>query len=203
MRGMHGGTSEQMQPAKEKIILASASPRRRELLEQMGVPFEVLVSNADENVIGTPQERVRILAERKARSAARHVSEGLILGADTLISLDGRAIGKPADEEDARFTIMCLSGRTHSVLTGVCLLDVATGRVDVRMGESSVTFKRLTRDEINAYIATGEYEGKAGSYAIQGIGESLIEKYEGSYSNIVGLPVELVAEMLKKAGWQR
>lgn len=184
----------------KKIILASGSPRRHELLAQMGVPYETLVTDADETVIGRPVERVRILAERKARAAAKLLSEGVVIGADTLVALDDRALGKPEDAEDARFMLMQLSGRTHQVYTGVCLYDVAEKRVEAGAACSQVTFKRLSREQVNAYIESGEWEGKAGAYAIQGLAGDLIEKYEGSLTNIIGLPVELLEEMLKKVG---
>lgn len=192
-----------MNNENKKIILASASPRRHELLKDMGVPYEVLVTDTDETAIGKPVERVRILAERKARAAAAMLTEGIVIGADTLVALDDRALGKPEDEEDAKFMIMSLSGRTHQVFTGVCLYDVAERKVLVGADCSDVTFKRLTREMVNNYMASGEWEGKAGSYAIQGLGSELVEKYEGSLSNIIGLPVEMLGEMLEKMGWKK
>lgn len=192
-----------MNNENKKIILASASPRRHELLKDMGVPYEVLVTDTDETAIGKPVERVRILAERKARAAAAMLTEGIVIGADTLVALDDRALGKPEDEEDAKFMIMSLSGRTHQVFTGVCLYDVAEKKVLVGADCSDVTFKRLTREMVNNYMASGEWEGKAGSYAIQGLGSELVEKYEGSLSNIIGLPVEMLGEMLEKMGWKK
>lgn len=190
-----------MHAQEKKLILASASPRRHELLAEMGVPYTILVTDADETVIGRPEERVRILAERKARAAAEGLQEGLVLGADTLVALDERSLGKPEDEQDARFMIMSLSGRTHQVYTGVCLYDAATKTAAVGCARSDVTFRPLSRADVDAYMASGEWEGKAGSYAIQGIGAGLVEKYEGSLSNIIGLPVELVEKMLREAGW--
>ncbi len=184
----------------KKIILASGSPRRHELLKEMGIEYEVLVTDTDESAIGKPVERVRILAERKARAAAKLLSEGVVIGADTLVSLDDRALGKPEDAEDAKFMIMQLSGRTHQVYTGVCLYDTAEKRVHVGAACSEVTFKRLTREQVNAYIASGEWEGKAGAYAIQGLAGELVEKYEGSLTNIIGLPVEMLEKMLKEFG---
>jgi len=192
-----------MNAENKKIILASASPRRHELLKEMGVPYEVLVTDTDETAIGKPVERVRILAERKARAAAAQLSEGIVIGADTLVALDDRSLGKPEDEEDAKFMIMSLSGRTHQVYTGVCLYDVAEKKVLVGADCSDVTFKRLTREMVKDYMASGEWEGKAGSYAIQGLGANLVEKYEGSLSNIIGLPVEMLGDMLEKMGWKK
>lgn len=192
-----------MNAENKKIILASASPRRHELLREMGVPYEVLVTDTDETAIGKPVERVRILAERKARAAAAQLREGIVIGADTLVALDERSLGKPEDEEDAKFMIMSLSGRTHQVYTGVCLYDVAEKKVLVGADCSDVTFRRLSRQDVNDYMASGEWEGKAGSYAIQGKGSALVEKYEGSLSNIIGLPVEMLGEMLEKMGWKK
>lgn len=200
---MDTGDLTHMNAENKKIILASASPRRHELLREMGVPYEVLVTDTDETAIGKPVERVRILAERKARAAAAQLREGIVIGADTLVALDERSLGKPEDEEDAKFMIMSLSGRTHQVYTGVCLYDVAEKKVLVGADCSDVTFRRLSRQDVNDYMASGEWEGKAGSYAIQGKGSALVEKYEGSLSNIIGLPVEMLGEMLEKMGWKK
>ncbi len=179
-----------------RIILASASPRRHELLRRMGVPFTILALDTDETVSGLPQERVRVLAERKAQAVADTLSEGLVIGADTLVALGEESLGKPADDEDARRMLRALSGKTHQVHTGVCLLDAATGRRDVRVASSDITMRDLTDGEIDAYIRTGEPHGKAGAYAIQGLGGKLISGWEGSYDNIVGLPTEMLREML-------
>lgn len=183
---------------KGKLILASGSPRRRELLGRMNVPFVVEVSDADEHVEGTPRECVGVLAERKARAVAKAYTQGLILAADTLVSLDDRALGKPMDAQDARRTLRALSGRGHEVYTGVCLLDAATGEARVCVEESRVRFRDLSDEEIDAYVATGEPLDRAGSYAIQGGAARFVSAYEGSYDNIVGLPTERVKELLKE-----
>ena len=178
------------------IILASASPRRHELLRKMGVPFSILALDTDETVSGLPEERVRVLAERKARAVADTLDEGLVIGADTLVALGRESLGKPEDDADARRMLRALSGKTHQVYTGVCLLDAATGRCEVRVERSDIAVRDLTDEEIDAYVRTGEPRGKAGAYAIQGLGGALIAGYEGSYDNIVGLPTEMLREML-------
>lgn len=181
-----------------RLILASGSPRRRELLTRMNVPFIVEVSDADENVSGRPCEVVGILAERKARAVAQKHDGGLILAADTLVSLDDRALGKPEDDGEARRMLRALSGRAHEVYTGMCLLDAGSGEARVCVVESRVHFRPLTDEEIDAYVATGEPRDKAGAYAIQGGAAGFVEKYEGSYDNIVGLPTEKLSELLKE-----
>lgn len=181
-----------------KLILASGSPRRRELLTRMNVPFLVEVSDADERVSGCPCDVVGVLAERKARAVAKNHASGLILAADTLVSLDGRALGKPEDDEQAADMLRALSGRSHEVYTGMCLLEAASGRAQVCVEESRVYFRRLTEEEIAAYVATGEPRDKAGAYAIQGGAAGFVERYEGSYDNIVGLPTEKLSELLKE-----
>lgn len=180
----------------EKVILASGSPRRRELLHEMGIEFEIDVSDVDETASGAPEEMVCILAERKARAVAEKREEGLIVAADTLVALDGHALGKPEDEADAKKMLLGLSGRTHDVFTGVCVMDAASGRALVAAERSGVKFRLITEEEIEAYLATGEYKDKAGSYAIQGLGGAFVEAFEGSRTNIIGLPVEKLTEML-------
>ncbi len=177
------------------LILASASPRRRELLAGMGIPFSIHPSDADETVGGTPEEMVRTLALRKAAQVAQVCKEGWIAGADTLVALDGRALGKPADADDAIHMLKALSGRAHDVFTGVCLMDAATGRHDLRVIGTRVFFRSLSDEEIHAYVATGEPMDKAGAYAIQGGARGFVERYEGSYENIVGFPTQEFAKM--------
>ncbi|MBQ2955272.1 MAG: septum formation protein Maf [Clostridia bacterium] len=180
----------------EKVILASGSPRRRELLGEMGISFEIDVPDVDETVDGKPGGMVAVLAERKARAVAERRKNGLIIAADTLVALDEKALGKPVDEQDARDMLHALSGRTHDVFTGVCVLDAKSGRCIVDAVRSGVQFREVTDEEIDEYIATGEPSDKAGAYAIQGIGGKFVKGFEGSWSNIVGLPVERLTEML-------
>lgn len=181
----------------EKVILASGSPRRRELLGDMGIEFEIDVPDVDETVAGAPDEMVRVLAERKARAVAEKRSEGLIVAADTLVALDGRALGKPANDEEAKEMLSSLSGRTHDVFTGVCVMDAASGRCMVEADRTGVCFREVSNEEIESYVATGEPRDKAGAYAIQGGAGAFVSGYEGSRTNVIGLPVELLDKMLR------
>lgn len=181
----------------EKVILASGSPRRRELLGDMGIEFEIDVPDVDETVAGAPDEMVRVLAERKARAVAAKRSEGLIVAADTLVALDGRALGKPANDEEAKEMLSSLSGRTHDVFTGVCVMDAASGRCMVEADRTGVCFREVSNEEIESYVATGEPRDKAGAYAIQGGAGAFVSGYEGSRTNVIGLPVELLDKMLR------
>lgn len=181
-----------------ELILASGSPRRRELLSRMRVPFVVEVSDVDERAEGSPWEVVAILAGRKARAVAEKHDSGLILAADTLVCLDGQALGKPKDDAEAARMLRALSGRGHEVYTGMCLLDAATGREQLCVEESRVFFRPLTDEEISEYVASGEPRDKAGAYAIQGGAAAFVSRYEGSYDNIVGLPTEKLSELLKE-----
>ena len=186
---------------EKKIILASASPRRKMLLEGAGIPFEVCVSAAEEQVPGnwTPKRMVRTLAKRKADAVAAQNPGTYVIGADTLVSCDGQVLGKPADAADAKAMLRRLSGRTHSVQTGVCVI-LPTGVKLAFVEESAVTFRVLTEEEIEAYVATGEPLDKAGSYAIQGEGRALVESFNGDYANIVGLPVDRLVMILQMIG---
>jgi len=180
----------------EKVILASGSPRRRELLGEMGIAFEIDVPDVDEHVEGTPGEMVALLAERKARAVALRRESGLVVAADTLVALGKEALGKPVDEADASRMLHALSGRTHDVYTGVCVMDASSGEALVCAERTGVRFRALSDEEIADYIATGEPLDKAGAYAIQGGAGAFIEGYEGSRTNVIGLPVERLGEML-------
>ncbi len=181
------------------IYLASQSPRRRELLEQAGIAFQVVTSAyEEENDPGMkPEELVRIQAEGKAKEAAGRY-DGWILGADTIVVLDGRILGKPADKAEAADMLRRLSGKRHTVMTGIALLRGS--QVYSRTVQTDVWFRKLTEEEIRQYIASGEPLDKAGAYGIQGRGAVFIEKIYGSYSNVVGLPLEVLYEMCKTAG---
>lgn len=186
------------------LILASASPRRQELLRNAGIPFRVDPADIDE----TPREGepARSCAERlareKARTAARNHPQKWVLGADTIVVLDGAIFGKPADEADAARMLGLLSGRTHQVMTGVCLLRTGSAPIeDTRSEITQVTMLALTEDNIRCYVSTKEPMDKAGGYAIQGIASRWITRIDGDYCNVVGLPVALVWQMLKKAGF--
>lgn len=189
---------------ERKIILASQSPRRKELLSKHGVEFEVFVTDADETVSEamTPPALVAELSYRKAKSAAEHFLEQstLIIAADTVVALENEIFGKPVDADDAFRMLSRLSGRTHSVFTGVTLALTGEGKISYRkeVCETKVSFKTLSEAEILEYIATKEPFDKAGSYAIQGIASAFVEQVDGDYDNVVGLPVEKVLEIAEK-----
>ena len=178
-----------------RLVLASGSPRRRELLTKLGFEFVIHSSDVDETVEGLPQDMVRTLALRKANATANLETDGWIIAADTLVALDDRALGKPENAEDAKKMLRSLSGRSHDVFTGVCLMDAKTRKYDLRVVGSKVYFRVVTDDEIDEYIATGEPMDKAGAYAIQGIASKFITGYDGSYENIVGFPTQVFMEM--------
>lgn len=180
----------------KKIILASASPRRRELLAQIGIPFEVLTSDADESIGAmAPDEACRELAKRKAKAVLEHLKacgrgdeDLLIIGADTIVVQDKEILGKPADPADAARMLRLLSGREHEVLTGVYVIDTA-GESFAFSEKTDVYVADLTEADIAFYLSTGEPFDKAGSYGIQGMFARYIEKIDGDYNNVVGLPV--------------
>jgi septum formation protein len=180
------------------LVLASASPRRQELLRNAEIPFEVQPANIPEDPL--PGEAAKECAERLARekalAIARQRPNDCVLGADTVITVDGKILGKPADAADATRMLRLLSGREHQVITGVCL--VVNGESFVASETTLVTVNEITDQEIADYIATGEPMDKAGAYAIQGIASRWIPRIEGDYSNVVGLPVSLVLGMLQK-----
>ena len=196
--------------SRPRIVLASASPRRKQLLEDAGVDFEVVVSQADENLSAQewadPASAVQTLAERKAHAVAASLPEVpevvRVIGADTIVVLDGQVYGKPADAQDARRMISTMAGRAHQVLTGVSLWTVSPGAARDNIPHttfvevSHVYFKPLTSQDIEDYLACDESLDKAGAYAIQGAGHVLVDHYEGDYDNIVGLPVARLLEEL-------
>lgn len=172
-----------------ELVLASSSPSRKMLLEQAGLTFEVVVSGVDETVPPdyTPAQTVETLARRKGEAVLPLQPEKPIIAADSVVSIDGLILGKPKDDEAAKDTLRRLSGRTHEIFTGVCLL--ANGKRDVFHMSTQVKFYPLTEEEIAEYVAMGESRGRAGAYGIEGIGVVLVESICGDYSNIVGLPV--------------
>ena len=184
------------------LILASSSPRRHELLGGLRVPFRVIPSDASEarDSALDPPAQVVALAERKARSVAARLESGLVLGADTTVVLDGDLLGKPRDDEDAVRMLHALSGREHQVLTGVALVDVASGEERASVLMTRVQVLPLSEETIARYVATGEPRDKAGAYAIQGIGAALIASCNGCFTNVVGLPLCETARFLNEAG---
>ena len=183
----------------QRLILASTSPRRRELLGLLGLPFEVVTSRYDEAQVDpvsmAPADYVRQLAQGKAAEVAgRTDGDALIIGADTTVVLDGQFLNKPSDAADARRMLRTLSGRTHEVYTGLCLRRGETIALDYAV--TKVSFDTLTDDTIAAYAATGEPLDKAGAYGIQGKALSFIPSIQGDYFNVVGLPLEYLRNML-------
>jgi septum formation protein len=196
-KGLHCGEDRSM-----RLILASASPRREELLRLAGFTFEVVPADVDERVLPgeAPAEYVRRLAAAKSAAVtgqmAAAAGDVTVLGADTAVVVDGLILGKPRDNGDAASMLRRLAGRSHEVMTGVSIRD---GRVEVgAVVVTSVTFSPLSENEIAAYVASGEGGDKAGAYAIQGLASRFIPSIEGSYSNVVGLPVALVAELVSR-----
>ena len=177
------------------IILASASPRRRELLGLLGFEFEAVATGVDELSDGDPAEIVVENALRKARAAAGHAdAAAAVLGVDTDVVLSGALLGKPEDEDEARERIEALAGRTHEVLGGLALIDGE--RVRTELVRTLVTFRDLTADEIHAYVRSGEWRDRAGGYAVQGLGSSLIAAVDGDLSNVIGLPIPALSRMI-------
>jgi len=186
----------------DPVILASASPRRRELIAILGVPFEVVPSAYDEHlplVHPDVPELAAHLAAEKARDVAVRFPDRWVLGADTIVALGDRVFGKPSDDEDAVRMLEELSNRTHLVITAVALAHA--GHVRTCAVSTDVTFRPLSEVEIRAYVATGEPKDKAGAYAIQGFGSLLIAGIRGDYTNVVGFPVPAVADMLRAVGF--
>lgn len=188
------------------IILASTSPRRKELIASLHLAFDVIPSHANEDTPPewTPEQTVQELALRKALAVYRGLEgreqEAIIVGSDTVVVLDGEILGKPLDEADAERMLSRLQGRVHRVFTGVACIDAGNGQSLVHYRQTDVTMKELSDVTIRAYVQTGEPSDKAGSYAIQGIGASLIDRIEGCYFNVVGLPLSLLSDMLDGFG---
>jgi septum formation protein len=184
-------------------VLASASPRRRELLETLGLKFEIDPSRMLEPEL-RPGERPSPYAVRVARAKARDVAKrhasGLIVGADTIVAAGSAILGKPSSREEARSMLAQLSGRWHEVFTGLCLIDVARARSASSCSRSRVHMRRLMRSEIDWYLSTDEFHDKAGAYAIQGFASIFIDRIEGCYFNIVGFPVFTFAKLARRLG---
>jgi septum formation protein len=186
----------------QRLILASSSPRRRRLMEQLGLDFGVVPSGVQEvaSRLLSPTEVAKENAYRKAKHVAARLGKGLIVGADTLVILGDTVLGKPQSPAEAIKILQTLSGKTHQVCTGLALVDVSHNRWTTDYMSTQVSLKPLSLELIRRYVATGEPLGKAGAYAIQGKGAILIEKIVGCYSNVVGLPLPLLAEMLEEFG---
>lgn len=189
-----------------RLILASASPRRKALLEQVGAEFTVAPSDFDERavagepVVGTPVQQARALALGKARAVAAGRRSGLVIGADTIVVVSSAILGKPRDRQEARSMLRLLSGRRHQVITGLAVIDAESGREAVSHEETAVWIRSLSDEEIDRYVASGEGDDKAGAYAVQGLGGLLVERIEGCYFNVVGLPLVHLDRMLAGFG---
>jgi septum formation protein len=184
----------------KRLILASGSPRRKQLLTRVSFSFDTVVSHADETVHPnhTPAEAVEFLARKKAAQVARRYPGTVVLGADTVVSIDGTILGKPADRNEAKKMLELLSGRTHEVFTGVAILSAE--RKSIFHTAASVSFWDLSEEEIASYIASGEPMDKAGGYGIQGLGSALVKEIQGDFYTIVGLPVSRTVRALRSFG---
>jgi septum formation protein len=195
--------------SKMKLILASRSPRRAEILRNAGITFEVCRTNVDEDVLPGEMARAMVarLAEAKARAAAaqaelnQKAASRIVVGADTTVELNGEILGKPSDAAHAREILGKLSGQTHHVLTGIFLLRFPDNQARAAIEDSAVTFSQLTERDIEDYVSTGEPFDKAGGYAIQGIAGRFISRIEGCYFNVVGLPLAKLYSLLLELGW--
>lgn len=191
-----------MNVTQHRIILASASPRRRELLGQAGVDFEIIVSGCDETPIQqeSAQDMVERLALSKAAAVADHHLEAFVIGADTTVFIDGISLGKPESESEAHDMLARIAGRTHEVWGGIAIVQRAKKINQVWSHVTQVTMAAMTKAEIERYVRTGEPMDKAGAYAIQGIGLQFVDTVQGSYSNVVGLNISALMEKLKQCG---
>lgn len=183
-----------------RFILASASPRRKEILSNAGFDFEVIVSDADENISEdlTPEKTVEELAKRKALSVWESNKDAVVFGCDTVVAVDGKILGKPADDEDAFNMLRMLSGKVHTVSTGVCICSAE--KLSVFSNTTRVEFYSLSDETIKSYIATGECRDKAGAYGIQGYGRVLVKEIKGDYFSVMGLPVSQASRVLAEFG---
>jgi septum formation protein len=186
----------------KKIILASASPRRKELLEKLGLKFEVDSGNCEEGINSglEPHELVRQLSIIKAKSALAGNKNAIIIAADTIGLIGNKILGKPHTEDEARKMLKVIAGKPHTVITCFTVMDTATNKIITKTVDTKVYIKKLTNGEIEAYVKTGEPLDKAGAYAIQGLGSIIVERIEGDYYNVMGLPLNSLVETLKEFG---
>ena len=180
-----------------RLILASDSPRRRQILSEIGLSFEVISPNIEEHLNSTPPaEHVVNYSLEKVKAVSQQVSRGIILGADTIVVLESATLGKPKSKEEALQMLSKLGGRTHTVYSGVAILDVEKERSLTGYQTTEVTFNQLDGAEIERYLSTGEYVDKAGAYGIQGMGSLLVKKIKGDLDNVIGLPLATVRKLL-------
>lgn len=187
---------------KPTLLLASSSPRRRELIRFLQLPVEILVNDVDETVEEglTPAQIVETLSERKASAslgaAKEENKDGILIGSDTIVVVDGMVLGKPQDQADAARMLGLLQGRSHQVYTGLCCIDTESGRTIISHTVNNVTFRAMNEKEIAGYIQTGEPMDKAGSYGVQGLGSIFIERIDGDFYSVMGLPLNLLYQLL-------
>ncbi len=191
-----------MEKMVNQIILASASPRRKEILQKLGIPFKIEGNSYEENMsLDLPPADLAIhLSRGKAETVASKHTNALVIGADTFIVFQGNLLGKPRSPEEAKQTLKKLSGQKVSIITGFTIINTMTDEVKSKVSEASVTLKDLTDEDINEYVASGDPLDKAGSFAIQTLGAILIEKIEGDFLNIMGLPLGDLTDTLKEMG---
>ena len=184
----------------EKVILASQSPRRAEILKAVGWEFEAIAADIDETRLAAEDavSYIKRLARTKAETVAKGFPGRLVIGADTVVVSDGEILGQPRDDEDARRMLRLLSGKSHEVMTGVALVRAGSSSILIDHETTRVLFAEMSADEIDWYVSTGEPRGKAGAYAIQGRGALFIKEIQGDYFNVVGLPVRLVFELSRR-----
>jgi septum formation protein len=186
----------------KEIILASASPRRQDLLDALGIKYKSVPAELDEHFFPgeLPRKAAERVAREKAEAVARNFEHGLILAADTIVVCDGKVLGKPQDEDDAFLMLSHLSGKSHEVITAVCIKDIDQAESEVESEVTRVYFRSLSPMEIRTYISSGEAMDKAGAYGIQGLGSVFVERIDGCYFNVVGLPISRVYGMLARRG---
>lgn len=187
----------------KRIILASASPRRKELLKELGIPFEIVESEFDETPREdlAPENLALFYAHEKAEDVAKKIGNGVVIGVDTIVVFDGKPIGKPSSKTDAKTILKKLSGNMHTVITAYSIIDTQSKMCISNVVKTKVWFRRLSNNKIDEYGATGEPMDKAGAYGIQGKGGEFVEKIEGDFNNVVGLPITALVHDLKKFGF--
>ena len=184
-----------------EIVLASKSPRRKKLLKELGIKFKVHESGCSEDkTCKSPPKTALMHAKAKAENVAVHYKNAIVIGLDTIGAYRGQIIGKPKNKKDALGMLRFLNGSRHKVITGICIINTKTGKTKAGISETFVTFAKMTEAEMNLYINSGEGRDKAAGYAIQGLGAVFVEKIEGDYFNVVGLPICKLSKMLKEMG---
>lgn len=185
-----------------KIILASSSPRRQDLMKLLDIPFEIVVSNFDESTIKikNPRKFVEMQSLKKAEVVAKKFRDAIIIGSDSAVVVDGQILGKPKDDKDAEKALKQLSGTRHVIITGLAIIDQKQNKVVITSNKSYVKMKKLTTSEIKGYLKTGEHKDKAGSYSVTMKGSMFVEKVVGDVTAIIGLPMRQLVEELRKMG---